>query len=182
LKFLLDPSPNPIRSTSRVAVDKDSRLLPTSSSPKTLTTDLPKSILNNTNERESSSNVTDPIYSNIQVVQRPKKKVIPIEDEGDLIENDLLNLVEEEQQRDTPPALPMKNRSATIAGMTATHDSNTNALDVIIESSTKLVHPGKECLFGFFLNQLNVFLFRQRSSSSCECSTTNKTIRKWCFK
>jgi len=143
LKFLLDPSPKNLRST----IDKDSRLLsstqnkgPTPPSPKPLTTDLRKTPFNNTNERDS----TDPIYGNVQVSQRNKKKEIRIEDEGDLIEHEILNLVEEEQQRDIPPALPVKKRAQTITTITTTkEDNHNNNLDVNIEPTTKLIHPGK---------------------------------------
>ena len=141
-EFLSDPSPKPVRSTSRATTDKDPRLLPIPSSPKPFTTDMSKSLLTNTDERESPSNTPDPIYGNIQVLQRPKKNDISIEDEGDLIEHDLLNLVEAEQQRDSPPVLPIKKRAATIAAMLTAQDSKNN-LDVNIEPTVKLVHPGK---------------------------------------
>lgn len=69
-----------------------------------------------------------------------------IDDEGDRIEHDLLNLVQEEEQKDIPPALPKKIRAATSAAilMTTTHDSSSNHLDVHIEPTAKLVHPGKD--------------------------------------
>jgi len=67
-----------------------------------------------------------------------KKQEIPMEDEGDLIEHEILNLVEQEQlkeqQRNTPPALPVKKRTAPTG-----QDNN---FDVEIEPTTKLAHPG----------------------------------------
>jgi len=103
---------------------------------------LNKSFVINTNEQDSPSDVNDPIYGNIQSLQRIKKQENIIENEGDLIEHDLLSLVEEEQQRDIPPALPTKRRAATINTLTTTQD--TNNLDVNIEPTVKLVHPGKD--------------------------------------
>jgi len=143
--FLLDPSTRFVQPTSRTTIDKDSRgqnkgLTPPS--PKSLTTDLNKSFVINTNEQDSPSDVNDPIYGNIQSLQRIKKQENIIENEGDLIEHDLLSLVEEEQQRDIPPALPTKRRAATINTLTTTQD--TNNLDVNIEPTVKLVHPGKD--------------------------------------
>ncbi|CAF4355378.1 unnamed protein product, partial [Rotaria magnacalcarata] len=65
---------------------------------------------------------------------------LSFENEGDLIEHDLLDLVEQEkqkeEQRNTPPALPIKTRTGSL---TATKDNNN--LDFDIEPTTKLTHP-----------------------------------------
>ena len=71
---------------------------------------------------------------------RVKKKEVSIDDEGDLIEHDLLDLVEQEQQkeeqRNTPPALPVKQRAAVA-------NASDHSLDLSIESTSKLAHPGQ---------------------------------------
>lgn len=77
---------------------------------------------------------------------RVKKKEVSIDDEGDLIEHDLLDLVEQEQQkeeqRNTPPALPVKQRAAAA-------NASDHSLDLSIESTIKLAHPG-QCWSGNF--------------------------------
>lgn len=166
VKFLLDPSSKPIGSTSR---EKDYRLLPTTQNKgpiatllKASTIDWRKSLISNINERESPSTVTDEICGNTQVLQSIKQKEILSENEGDLIEHDLLNLVEEEEQRDSPPALPIKNRAITTIPMPTIKDSNNN-LDVNIEPTIKLVHPGnsrqKKTTILYF-ESMKLFLFR----------------------
>jgi hypothetical protein len=95
--------------------------------------------------------VTDTIYSNVPVQMRVKKKEVSIDDEGDLIEHDLLDLVEQEQQkeelRNTPPALPVKQR-------TAVPTASDHSLDLSIESTSKLVHSG-QCWSGTFVSFTN---------------------------
>ena len=85
----------------------------------------------NTIEQES-----DPVYNN---VNRTNKKEVHTEDEGDLIEHEILDIVEQEelkeQHRNTPPSLPEKKRTTPIA-------QETN-MDIEIDSTNKLVHPGK---------------------------------------
>jgi hypothetical protein len=62
-----------------------------------------------------------------------------MDDEGDLIEHEILNLVEQEQlkeqQRNTPPALPVKKKTTA----PIVQDNN---LDIELESATRLAHPG----------------------------------------
>ncbi len=160
-----DPSPKPLRSTGRTTLDKDQRVTPTPqskgpilASPKSLATDLHKPIFSGANDEESSSNVNDPIYGNVQGGQRTKKKETYSEDEGDSIEHDLLKLVQEEQQRDLPPELPMKRRAATTSEVTTIHEHNNN-LDVNIGPTMKLVHPGKKKKGMIQFCFSNVFLF-----------------------
>ncbi|CAF2605251.1 unnamed protein product [Rotaria sp. Silwood2] len=147
---IIDSSPKSIQSTNRLINDKDNRLLTTTIqnkgsipiSPKPGTSAWRKSLLVNTNEQESSLILTDPIYGNVQISQQTAKKELSLEDEGDLIEHDLLDLVEQEkqkeQQRNTPPALPIKKRTAISATI------KDNNLDVDIEPTMKLAHPGKD--------------------------------------
>ena len=70
---------------------------------------------------------------------RMNKKEAPIDDEGDQIENEILDIVEQEelkeQHRNTPPTLPEKKRSAA-----STPDNN---LNLEVDTTNKLVHPGK---------------------------------------
>ena len=133
-----DQSPKPLRTPNRAAADKDQRPTPTTQLKSSNPTH------SGANDGDSSSSASDPIYGNVQLGHRMKKKEIPIEDEGDLIEHDLLSLVQEEQERDLPPALPIKKRSATINAIVATQENNTNQnLGVNIEPTTKLVHLGK---------------------------------------
>ncbi len=92
-------------------------------------------MLVNTNEPPESV----PANINVPIATRMKNKEPQIEDDGDRIEHDLLDIVEQEQQKErqknTPPAVPMKKRVAPPA-------AQDNSLDVDIESKTKLVHPG----------------------------------------
>jgi hypothetical protein len=137
----LDPSSKPPKSTT-----KDDRLLPPTqnkvATPPAPTSPKPppppgvgwrRSLLVNTNEPESV-----PANINVPIATRMKNKEPSIDDEGDRIEHDLLDIVEQEQQKElqknTPPAVPMKKRVAPAA--------QDNSLDVDIESRTKLVHPG----------------------------------------
>ncbi|CAF3341597.1 unnamed protein product [Rotaria sp. Silwood1] len=148
---IIDSSPKSIQLINRTTNDKDNRLLPTtiqnkgpiSISPKPGTSAWRKSLLVNTHEQESTSILTDPIYGNVQISQQTAKKELSLEDEGDLIEHDLLDLVEQEKQKEqqqlnTPPALPIKKR-ATIS--TTIKENN---LDIDIEPTMKLAHPGKD--------------------------------------
>jgi hypothetical protein len=147
LNFISDSSPKVSRSTIRTTHDKDHPLSSSTqnkgvppSPPKPSTTNWRRSLLVNPNEQESNSTI-DPIYGNVHVSQRIKKKELSIDDEAGLIEHDLLNLVEQEQKKEeqnTPPALPIKKRAATT---TTVPD---NPLDVEIEPTMKLVHPGKD--------------------------------------
>ncbi|CAF0852401.1 unnamed protein product [Adineta ricciae] len=143
---LTDPSPKPVK-----AMLKDDRLsgaaqnkgptLPAPTSPKPPPPGIGwrRSVLVNTNESETAP-TADAIYNNVPVATRLTKNDTPTEDEGDLIEHDLLDLVEQEQQKDlqknTPPAIPAKKRLAPVA--------QDNSLDIDVESSIKLVHPGKD--------------------------------------
>lgn len=67
------------------------------------------------------------------------KKNAHIDDEGDQIEHEILDIVEQEelkeQHRNTPPAVPEKKRSTPIV-----QDNN---LDVELDPMNKLIHPGK---------------------------------------
>ena len=96
-----------------------------------------RSVLVNTNESETAP-TADAIYNNVPATTRLTKNDTATEDEGDLIKHDLLDLVEQEQQKDlqknTPPAIPAKKRLAPVA--------QDNSLDIDVESSIKLVHPG----------------------------------------
>jgi hypothetical protein len=115
---------------------------PPPSPPKPSTSNWRKSLLINPDEQESISTDTDPIYGNVHVSQRIKKKEISIDDEADLIEHDLLDLVEQEQkkeQQNTPPELPIKKRAGTTTAITTIQE---NTLDVEIEPTMKLAHPG----------------------------------------
>ncbi|CAF0872120.1 unnamed protein product [Adineta steineri] len=148
-----DPSPKSTRSLARNINEKDNRLTtstqnnkgPTPASPKPLASDWRKSLLVNTTDQEPMSSIIDPIYGNVHVSQQIKTKELSIEDEGDLIEHDLLDLVEQEQQKeqqkDIPPALPAKKRTVTSTSITPVQDNN---FDVAIEPTVKLVHPGKD--------------------------------------
>ncbi len=98
----------------------------------------------NANEQES-----DPIYNN---VNRTNKKEVHTEDEGDLIEHEILDIVEQEelkeQHRNTPPSLPGKKRTTPIA-----QEGN---IDIEIDPTNKLVHPGMK---DDFINSKNRFVF-----------------------
>lgn len=145
--MIRDPSPKPAK-----AILKDDRLLAAAQSkgptPPAPTSPKPppppgigwrRSVLVNTTESETAP-TADAIYNNVPVLNRLPKKDPSIEDEGDLIEHDLLDLVEQEQQKDlqrnTPPAIPAKKRLAPIA--------QDNSLDIDVESSVKLIHPGRK--------------------------------------
>lgn len=128
---LSDPSPKRLASSSRSSLDKNQPTLPI----------LPVS----SNEEQLPSTPHDPIYGNVQTRQLILKQDSSIDDEGDLIEHDLLNLVHEEEEKDLPPALPIKRRALTSAAiLTTTPDSSSNHLDVHIDPNAKLVHPGKD--------------------------------------
>ncbi|CAF5093499.1 unnamed protein product, partial [Rotaria sp. Silwood1] len=134
-----NPSPKTPRSSS-----KDNRLLTSSSnkppappSPKSSSTaERHRSLLLNTDEQESISPDPSPVYKNFPILNRTRKQEIPLEDEADRIEHDLLDLVEEErrkdQQRNTPPMVPPKKR--------LTLPAQDNHLDIELEPTTKLVH------------------------------------------
>ncbi|CAF4713598.1 unnamed protein product, partial [Rotaria sp. Silwood1] len=138
-----NPSPKTPRSSS-----KDNRLLTSSSnkppappSPKSSSTaERHRSLLLNTDEQESISPDPSPVYKNFPILNRTRKQEIPLEDEADRIEHDLLDLVEEErrkdQQRNTPPMVPPKKR--------LTLPAQDNHLDIELEPTTKLVHLGKD--------------------------------------
>ena len=142
--FLDESSSKLIRSTARTMNDRDHSILQNKgsipTSPKSSATTWRKSFFNNTIEQDSNSSLTDPIYGNVNVTKEILKKELSSEDEGNLIEHDLLDLVEKEQQKDIPPALPMKKRTATIIGK----DDN---LDVNIEPMMKLAHLGNDEIF-----------------------------------
>lgn len=178
--IILDPSPKPLRSNP----DKDSSLLSTTqtkgskpASPKPLTPELRKSLINNANERDSLSIITDPIYSNVQLSPAGNKQDdISNDNEGDLIEHDILSLVAEEQKRDSPPSLPVKKRTVIPIPTIPDNNHNTSNLDIHIEPTPKLVHAGKNEFFIAFFFRHKEFCFRKRSSSSCKYSSTSKTI------
>ncbi|CAF2649231.1 unnamed protein product [Rotaria sp. Silwood2] len=143
---LTDRSPKTPRSAS-----KDNRLL-TPSSNKNPTPPAPispkpssnanrhRSVLFNADELEPTPTDASPIYKNFPVLNRTRKQEIPLEDEADRIEHDLLDLVEQEQikdqQRNTPPDIPMKKRM--------TLPSQDDHFDIDLEPTTKLVHLGKD--------------------------------------
>ncbi|CAF0976859.1 unnamed protein product [Rotaria sordida] len=144
---IIDSSPKSTQSTNRLLTTTIQNKGPIPISPKPETSAWRKSLLVNTHEQESTSTLTDPIYGNVQISQQTIKKELSLENEGDLIEHDLLDLVEQEkqkeqqqqqQQRNTPPALPIKKRA------TISITNKDNNLDVDIEPSMKLVHPGKD--------------------------------------
>lgn len=87
----------------------------------------------------------DPIYGNVQARQRLTKQDSSIDDdnEGDLIEDELLKVVEEEEQKEIPPALPRKERRAVTSAAILTPHENPTHLDVHLESTPKLVHLGR---------------------------------------
>ncbi|CAF0821938.1 unnamed protein product [Adineta ricciae] len=148
---LRDPSPKSNRAVARVPNEPEHRIPaaiqnnkgPVPTSPKPATPAWRKSMLVNTADPETMSTVSETIYGNVHISQRLKTNESSIEDEGDLIEHDLLDIVKEEEQKeqmkDTPPALPVKKRTATTAS-----NGQENNLDVDIESTPKLVHPGKD--------------------------------------
>lgn len=89
-------------------------------------------------------NTSDPIYGNVQTRQRITRQDSSLDDdddEGDLIEHDLLSLVQEEEQKEIPPALPRKTRALTSAAVLTPHEK-INHLDINLESTPKLVHAG----------------------------------------
>jgi hypothetical protein len=110
--------------------------IPTSPKPSSGGVNWRRSVALNTSEQEPTST-----NNNAFIAARIKKKEISMDDEGDLIEHDLLNLVEQEQQKDlqrnTPPAIPAKKRIAPTV--------QENNLDV--EPTTKLIHPGNRNFF-----------------------------------
>ncbi|CAF3056472.1 unnamed protein product [Rotaria socialis] len=147
---IIDSSPQQIHSTARTSNDKEHRLSttiqtkgPVPISPKPTTSAWRTSLLVISNEQESNSNISDPIYGNVQTSPNTINRELSFENEGDLIEHDLLDLVEQEkqkeEQRNAPPALPIKTRTGSL---TTTKDNNN--LDFDIEPTTKLTHPGKE--------------------------------------
>ena len=88
--------------------------------------------MSNRNEQESPSINTNPVYDNFPILNQTNKQKISAEDEGDLIEHELLHLVEQEQEKDQrSSSLPIKQ--GTISD---------TSLDVEIESTGKLVHLG----------------------------------------
>ena len=143
--MIIDPSPKAARSITRLTQELESRVLAANSksnvipsSPKPSVNLARQSQLINQTEIESNPISSDTIYSNVSVALRAKKKDLSVDDEADLIEHDLLDLVEQEQQKDEqktiPPALPAKIRAPT---------SDSTGLDFHIEPTTKLKHPGQ---------------------------------------
>lgn len=147
-RSLIDPSPKTARSISRFTQELESRVLATNSKSLANSSSLSQTrqfLLNNPTENETIPNSSDTIYSNVAVSLRPKKKDFSIDDEADLIEHDLLDLVEQEQQKDEqihhPPALPAKLRPPI---------SDSTWFDIPIEPTMKLNHPSTTCsLFTF---------------------------------
>jgi hypothetical protein len=99
-----------------------------------------RSVLVNTTEQESVPINSDPIYNNVANANRTNKKEKPLEDEGDQIEHEILNIVEQEelkeQHRNTPPTLPEKKRTTPMV--------QENNIDIELDATNKLVHPGIE--------------------------------------
>ncbi|UJR27563.1 hypothetical protein I4U23_008845 [Adineta vaga] len=149
---ITDPSPKSSRGALRTVNDSDHRIqtpvptnkgpIPVSPKPSTIPA-WRKSMLVNTTDPETVSTISESIYGNVHVSQRLKTKQSSVEDEGDLIEHDLLDLVKQEEQKeqlkDAPPELPVKKRTAT-----TTSNGQESSLDVDIEPTVKLVHPGKD--------------------------------------
>ncbi len=117
--------------------------------PPPLAAGLRRSLLVNTTEQESVPISPDPIYNN---VIRTNKKEMHTEDEGDLIEHEILDIVEQEelkeQHRNTPPTLPEKKRTAPMV--------NENNIDIELDPTNKLVHPG--IIEHQFRNLRNIFV------------------------
>ncbi|CAF3836161.1 unnamed protein product [Rotaria sordida] len=142
-EYLADPPPKTPRSTSR-----DNRLLPSTSnkvppptSPKqSSASNRHRSVLNSTNESEPISTNTNPIYNNFSNLNRTSKQDISLEDEANRIEHDLLDIVEQERQKDQqkniPPNIPAKKR--------LTSSAQDDPLDIDLEPTTRLVHLGKD--------------------------------------
>lgn len=101
-------------------------------------------LVDNNTEPDTTPIRSDGIYNN---VNRTKKDEISQDDEGESIEHEILDIVQQEQlkdqQRNTPPPpLPIKKRSAPIV-----QDNN---LDIELEPTTKLIHPGIENLYSIY--------------------------------
>lgn len=162
--FFIDPSPKSIRAAVRVSNESDHRILapaqnntgPVPTSPKPTIPAWRKSMLINTADPETVSTVSETIYGNVHISQRLKTKEPSVEDEGDLIEHDLLDIVKEEEQKeqmkDTPPALPAKKRTATTSS-----NGQENNLDIAIEPTPKLVHPGMTIKLDFLWILTKIF-------------------------
>ena len=141
--FSAEPSPKFPGSSSRSTLDKDQRTLPNFNG-KDSNPVLSRSNPNEINEEGFLFNTNDPIYGNVQARQRMTRQDSSLDDdddEGDLIEHDLLSLVQEEEQKEIPPALPVKRRAFTSAAVLTPHENN-NHLDINLEPTSKLVHPG----------------------------------------
>ena len=105
-----------------------------------------RSVLMAGNEQDAFTTPTDPENSNMHVIPSTKKNGTPVDDEGALIAHDLLDLVKQEEEKDqhyqhqqqhhraAPPAIPLRKRATSGA-----QDGN---LDIEVETTTRLAHPG----------------------------------------
>lgn len=104
-----------------------------------------RSVMMAGNEQDAFTTPTDPENSNVHVAPSTKKNGTSVEDEGALIAYDLLDLVKQEEEKDqqyqhqhhnraAPPAIPLRKRGASGA-----QDGN---LDIEVETTTRLAHPG----------------------------------------
>ncbi|CAF1992841.1 unnamed protein product [Rotaria magnacalcarata] len=138
-EYVTNPSPKASKSAS-----KDNRLLvntqsknptpPLATSPKpSSNANHRRTVLVTANEQEYN-----PVYDNFPVINRTKKQDNSFENEGDRIENDLLDLVKQEQEREhkrnMPPTVPNKKRM-TLLGQ----EDNLE-----VEPTAKLVHLAKD--------------------------------------
>lgn len=128
ISFLfLEPSPRPNRLVPNAASKA-----PTSPKPPPPPASYRRSVLVNSAEQEPALINSDS--------HRNYRREVPMEDEGDQIEHEILDIVEQEelkeQHRNTPPAVPEKKRPV----FGGTPDNN---LNLEVDSTNKLVHPGK---------------------------------------
>ncbi|CAM4889502.1 unnamed protein product [Rotaria socialis] len=138
-EYVTNPSPK-----ASTPASKDNRLLgntqskdstpPLAISPKpSSNANHRRTVLVTANEQEYN-----PVYDNFSVLNRTKKQDNSFEDEGDRIENDLLDLVKQEQDREhrrnIPPTVPNKKRMALLG-----QEDNLE-----VEPTAKLVHLAKD--------------------------------------
>ncbi|CAF0878863.1 unnamed protein product, partial [Didymodactylos carnosus] len=115
---------------------------------------------NNGEKTEQSLPATDPIYGNVinYGTKQNQQSGSTIDDDGGIIEHDLLALVAKEQEKDvtlkspekrkkqyeSPPALPKKEGISAKRAPVPTPITSTTNLDVEIESTQKLAHTTKD--------------------------------------
>lgn len=138
--WYLDASPK-----SSSAGSKDNRLLSPNlrkgSTPppqKSPSTDPRRNHQANSNEPESSPMSTKPVYNNYPVLNQKNKQDISTKDEGDIIENDLLDIVNTELQKDRLRNTSNNQNSEDSLQSLGQDDS----LDIPTEPVTRLVHLG----------------------------------------